>query len=74
MIYPNPLNQSKYIVLNSGFTFREDAFLNNAKQIPMIPDWAVIDLTVAPGPVYPGKVVSAGFFGEHWELKEDIKN
>ncbi|TSJ43424.1 hypothetical protein FO440_04320 [Mucilaginibacter corticis] len=67
MIYPNPLNKEHYIVLNSGFTFREDAYLNNSKQIPMLPDWAIIDLNTPPDAVHPGKVVSAGFFGEHWE-------
>ncbi|WP_158795784.1 prolyl oligopeptidase family serine peptidase [Pedobacter sp. L105] len=70
MIYPNPLNPKKYLVLNSGFTFREEAFLNNAKQIPMLPDWAIIDLDTPPGAVYPGKVIRAGFFGEQWELKK----
>ena len=67
MIYPNPLNAQKYIVLNSGFTFREESFLNNAKQIPMLPDWAIIDLNTPPGPIHPGKVSRAGFFGEAWE-------
>jgi dienelactone hydrolase len=69
MIYPNPLNQQHYIVLNSGFTFREDAYLNNSKQIPMLPDWAVVDLNTSPDFVHPGKIESAGFFGENWELK-----
>lgn len=69
MIYPNPLNQKHYIVLNSGFTFREDSYLNNSKQIPMLPDWAVVDLNTPPDAVHPGKIESAGFFGEHWELK-----
>jgi len=69
MIYPNPLNKEHYIVLNSGFTFREDAYLNNSKQIPMLPDWAIIDLNTPPDAVHPGKVVSAGFFCEHWEWR-----
>src|SRR5262249_46213089 len=34
MIYPNPLNPKKYVVLNSSFTFREFDYLNNARQIP----------------------------------------
>ncbi len=70
MIYPNPMNQKNYIVLNSGFTFREESYLNNSKQIPMLPDWAVIDLNTPPDAVHPGKVADAGFFGEHWEWKE----
>lgn len=69
LICPNPLNTQKYVVLNSGFTFREASFLNNAKQIPMLPDWAVIDLNTPPGSVYPGKVSEAGFFGEGWKWK-----
>ena len=69
MIYPNPLNRQRYIVINSGFTFREESFLNNAKQVPMLPDWAIIDLTTPPGPVRPGNVTQAGFFGEHWEIQ-----
>jgi len=69
-IYPNPLNPKKYIVLNSSFTYREFAYLNNARQVPMLPDWAVIDLKVKPGTVWPGKVVDANFFNEKWQLKK----
>ena len=36
LIYPNPLNPKKYVVLNSGFTFREFDYLNNARQTPEI--------------------------------------
>jgi hypothetical protein len=72
MIYPNPLNTQKYIVLNSGFTFREESFLNNAKQVAMLPDWAIIDINTPPGPVYPGKIIQAGFFGENWELLKKL--
>jgi dienelactone hydrolase len=69
LIYANPLNPQKYVVLNSGFTYREYAYLNNARQVPMLPDWAVIDLRTPPDSVHPGKVADAGFFGERWELK-----
>jgi hypothetical protein len=68
MIYPNPLNQNKYIVLNSGFTFREYDYLNNARQVPKLPDWVIVDLTVPPHSRGPGKIVDAGFFNESWEL------
>jgi hypothetical protein len=71
LIYPNPLNPSKYVVLNSGFTFREYDYLNNARQVPKLPDYAVIDVTTPPNSRYPGKVVRAGFFGEKWELMAD---
>lgn len=66
LVYPNPLNPKKYVVLNSGFTFREYDYLNNAQQIPKLPDWAVVDTTTPPNERYPGKVVLAGFFNEDW--------
>jgi hypothetical protein len=69
-IYPNPLNPEKYVVLNSGFTFRDYAHLNNARQVPMLPDWAVVDLTTPPGNVWPGKIVAADFFDERWKMKQ----
>jgi hypothetical protein len=68
-IYPNPLNPEKYVVLNSGFTFREYDQLNNARQTPKLPDWAVIDLDTPPDSRRPGAIAAADFFGERWELK-----
>lgn len=68
LIYPNPLNPRRYVVLNSGFTFREAAYLNNAMQTPKLPDWAVVDVTTAPSGLFPGKIADAGFFGERWEM------
>lgn len=68
LIYPNPLNPQKYVVLNSGFTFRDYDYLNNARQVPKLPDWAVIDLDTPPNPRTPGKVVAADFFNEEWQL------
>ena len=70
LIYPNPLNPSRYVVLNSSFTYREYAYLNNARQVPMLPDWAVVDLREAPGSVWPGKIEDAGFFDERWQVRE----
>lgn len=68
LIYPNPLNPKRYVVLNSGFTFREYDYLNNARQTPKLPDWAIIDLKVPVSSRAPGGVAAAGFFGEQWEL------
>jgi hypothetical protein len=68
-IYPNPLNPSRYVVLNSSFTFRDYAYLNNARQVPMLPDWAVVDLSVPPNSIWPGKIADADFFDERWQLK-----
>jgi len=73
LIYPNPLNPKKYVVLNSGFTFREFDYLNNARQLPKLPDYAVINVDVPPSPRWPGEIVHAGFFGENWELMKPEK-
>jgi hypothetical protein len=68
LIYPNPLNPKKYVVLNSGFTFREYDYLNNARQIPRLPDWAILDVTQPATSQRPAGIAEAGFFGERWEL------
>lgn len=83
LIYPNPLNPERYIVLNSGFTFRPVHDRTNSQQTPKLPDWAVIKTTPAPvvveleGPrkgqaVKPAdpaapRVEAAGFFDERWK-------
>jgi hypothetical protein len=69
LIYPNPLNPDRSIVLNSGFTFREYAYLNNARQIPMLPDWAIVSATEGRGPQLPGRILASGFFDERWQPK-----
>ncbi|MEO1527857.1 MAG: prolyl oligopeptidase family serine peptidase [Planctomycetota bacterium] len=66
MIYPNPLNPDRYIVLNSGFTFREYDYLNNARQTPKLPDWAIISTVEGANGRYPGTIRAAGFFDEQW--------
>lgn len=68
LIYPNPLNPKKYVVLNSSFTFREYDYLNNARQIPRLPDWAILDITQPATAQRPAGIVAAGFFGEAWEV------
>ena len=61
LIYPNPLNPDRYVVLNSGFTFADAAPTSNALQIPELPDYAVFDLETL-------RVADAGFFDEEWRL------
>ena len=68
LIYPNPLHPKRYIVLNSGFTFREYDYLNNARQVPKLPDWAIVDTTTPPNSRDPGKIVDADFFDERWQV------
>ena len=67
LIHPNPLNPRRYVVLNSGFTFREYDYLNNARQVSKLPDYAILNTRVAPGFRWPGEVVLAGFFDEDWQ-------
>lgn len=71
MIYPNPSNPSKYIVLNSGPTFREGHDHTNSLQNPKLPDWAIIDITAAPTAMAAGKVEAADFFDEKWTVRHD---
>ena len=68
LIFPNPLNPKRYIVINSGFTFREYDYLNNARQVPKLPDFAVVDISVPISSRSPGRIVTAGFFTESWGL------
>lgn len=75
MIYPNPLKPAnagrfrKYIVLNSGPTFREAHDRTNSLQNPKLPDWAIVDITTPPDAFAPGKVIAADFFDEQWKVK-----
>lgn len=69
LIYPNPLNPRRYVVLNSSFTFREYDYLNNARQTPKLPDWAILDISQPATSRAPGGIVTAGFFGERWEWR-----
>jgi hypothetical protein len=73
LIYPNPLNPRRYIVINSGFTFREGSSQTNSQQTPKLPDWALIDLRTPPDKKAPGAIIDAGFFGEHWQLIENAR-
>jgi pimeloyl-ACP methyl ester carboxylesterase len=70
MIYPNPLNPRKYLVINSGFTFREYDYLNNARQVPKLPDFAIVNLATPPDGRWPGRIAHAGFFNEQWKPSE----
>jgi dienelactone hydrolase len=73
LIYPNPLNPKRYVVLNSGFTFREYDYLNNARQVPKLPDWAIVDIAAPVSSRAPGGIANAGFFGEQWEFEAPPK-
>lgn len=67
--FPNPRNPDRYVVVNSGMTFREFSNVSNSRQIAMLPDWAVIDVSGDDDKIFPGKIVAEGFFDEQWNLK-----
>jgi hypothetical protein len=61
LIFPNPLNPNRYVVINSGHTFSEDDWRGtNANLYPHIGDYALISVNT-------GEVVHSGFFDEHWK-------
>ena len=69
MVYPNPESPRRYVVLNSGPTFREGHDRTNSLQNPKLPDWAVIDLSDPPTALAPGRIPDADFFSETWQLE-----
>jgi pimeloyl-ACP methyl ester carboxylesterase len=71
LIYPNPLNPGRYVVLNSGFTYREYDYLNNARQTPKLPDFAILDVETPASSRSPAGVAYAGFFDEGWQVLPD---
>jgi hypothetical protein len=83
LIYPNPLAAPlrdrkgeripRYLVINSGLTFREAHDKTNSQQNPKLPDWAVIDLTQLPDDKDPGRIAAAGFFDEEWKWQEHVE-
>jgi pimeloyl-ACP methyl ester carboxylesterase len=67
-VLPNPMHPQRYLVVNSGLTFREAHDRTNSLQNPKLPDWAILDITAPPNNESAGKVVAADFFGEAWEV------
>ena len=68
LVFPNPLNPRRYVVLNSGFTWQENAHLSNSRHVPILPDWAVLDVDKPNTLRMSERVAAAGFFDEAWEL------
>jgi hypothetical protein len=50
--------------------YREYDYLNNARQVPKLPDWAIMDITQPRTSRYAAKVADADFFDEWWQLKK----
>jgi len=71
--YPNPLNPNRYVIVNSGLTFRESQDKTNSLQNPKLPDWAILDVTDPPSSESAGKVVAADFFDNNWKVVDRVK-
>jgi pimeloyl-ACP methyl ester carboxylesterase len=70
MIYPNPLNPERYVVINSGHTFHETEFRGtNALLFPRLGDYAVLRVDGGEEQLANPEVVLAGFFDEEWRLQ-----
>jgi hypothetical protein len=66
MIFPNPLNPAKYVVLNTGMTIpSEDYVKTNALLYPRLGDYAILRISDAGR----FEVATAGLFDEFWKVK-----
>jgi hypothetical protein len=86
LVYPDPLNPSRYVVLNTGLTFPEGQY-NSDYSLPMLGDLAVLKVTQGPlvtmpapgggGPgaappiPAPGEIAYATLFDGDWQLPKD---
>ncbi len=69
LIYPNPLNPNRYVVINSGPTFMQFGSMSNSRQTPKLPDWAVINVKFPVQIRTQGAGIrQAGFFDEQWRF------
>jgi pimeloyl-ACP methyl ester carboxylesterase len=69
LIFPNPLNANRYVVLNSGHTFHAADFQKtNAMLYPRLGDYAILKLTNPKTDSLAMEVVTAGLFDEYWGL------
>jgi hypothetical protein len=70
LIYPNPLNPRRYVVINSGHTFHERDFkASNSWLFPRLGDIAVQKFTKNKKGGYDEKVVWAALFNPSWRLE-----
>lgn len=74
MIYPNPLNPRRYVVVNSGHTIHEKDFRNsNSWLFPRLGDIAVQKFKKGQfGGGYEHKTVFADFFNSQWKLPSGL--
>lgn len=67
LIYPNPLNAARYVVLNTGHTFHAPDFQGtNALLYPRLGDYAVLKLMGTEKEPLGMEVATAGIFDDYW--------
>jgi hypothetical protein len=72
LIYPSPLNTTRYVVLNSGHTFHAADFQGtNALLYPRLGDYAVLKPNPTKQDLTATAVVTAGLFDEFWHVDKD---
>ena len=72
LIFPNPLNPSRYVAINSGHTFHEDAFrASNSWLFPRLGDIAVQKFDRNGKGGYRETTVWAELFDSEWKLPVD---
>jgi predicted esterase len=66
LIYPNPLNAARYVVVNTGHTFHARDFRGtNALLYPRLGDYAVLKLAGGQTP----ETATAGLFNDLWRIE-----
>lgn len=71
LIYPNPLNSRRYVVINSGHTFHEADFkASNSWLFPRLGDIAVQKFTPNSSGGFDEEIVWAANFNSGWKLAE----
>jgi pimeloyl-ACP methyl ester carboxylesterase len=71
MIFPNPLNPSKYVVLNTGHTFPSaDYVKTNALLYARLGDYAILRMTPSAKDAAAYEVATAGLFDEFWQVEK----
>jgi pimeloyl-ACP methyl ester carboxylesterase len=63
LIYPNPLNPRRYIVINTAMTFEERGYRGDYG-MPMLGDYSLLKVNGTDTP----DVVTAGLFDEQWRM------
>ncbi len=79
LIHPNPLPgaNGRYVVLNSGHTYRDAELRFSYMVFPRLGDWAVMKVgdnpPTAPASAVAETVVNSGFFNEAWKVVSPIR-